>query len=81
VAFFNSNASVRRSGKYHGFIRRPNEKGGFDLPVIARLVISASFVLVIQLDTWDQEIITDILIGKEVNHQSQLYVCVLYCYT
>jgi hypothetical protein len=20
-------------------------------------------------------------IGKEVNHQSQLYVCVLYCYT
>jgi hypothetical protein len=21
------------------------------------------------------------LIGKEVNHQSQLYVCVLYCYT
>jgi hypothetical protein len=28
---------------------------------------------------WQADLVKGL--GKEVNHQSQLYVCVLYCYT
>jgi hypothetical protein len=61
MPFVNSNASVRRLGKFHVSLVGLTEKGSLDLPVTPRLVFSACFGIAIQLNMWDQEPITDVL--------------------